>query len=75
MTAQMETTPRRRRRKNVHWRRVENARSATIGAISFVVIFALLIGFILFSAMSRSDRFSGANSPFGSQLLDFPATR
>ena len=75
MTAQMETTPRRRRRKNAQWRRVDNARSATIGAISLLVVFALLVGFIVFSAVSRSDRFSGANSPFTSQLFDLPGTR
>lgn len=75
MTAQVEMPHRRRRRKHAQWRRADNPRSATIGAISLLVVFALLVGFILFSAIRGRDTLPGANSPFTSQLFDLPGAR
>jgi hypothetical protein len=77
MIAQTETTHpyRRRRRKHAEWRREVNTRSATIGMISLAAVFVLLLGFILFSALHRGERFPGVNTSFPSQLFDPPGAR
>ena len=72
MTAQSQTTQphHRRRRKKIGWQRTNETRSAIFGMSCLISVFVLLIGFILFCALSRSDRFVEFNSSPTGQLLN-----